>query len=80
MKTLKKAVRIGTQVTLSGSLIACGIIAGLNPIGAMLTFTGVCLAFCQEEETNEEYNAQVRAHFSERGQQCPRWALKAVTK
>ena len=69
---LKKVTRIGTQVIVSASLISAGIVAGFNPIGAHLALAGVCLAFAQEAESDEEYNAQVKAHFEERGGKwCP---------
>ena len=63
----KKIIRVTAQVLTSASLISCGIIAGVTPVGAMLAFTGVCLAFAQEDMTPEEYNEAVRAHFAERG-------------
>jgi hypothetical protein len=75
---MKKVVRISSQVITSASLIAAGILIGLNPIGAMLGLTGVCLATAQESESVEEYNAEVIAHFEERGEKCPAWALKGA--
>jgi NAD(P)H-dependent flavin oxidoreductase YrpB (nitropropane dioxygenase family) len=59
----RRITRISVQVIVSGGLIAGGITAGLNPIGALLVFIGICLASCQEAESNEEYRLAVIAHY-----------------
>lgn len=75
----RRIARITAQSALSGSLIAGGILIGLNPIGVHLAIAGLILACpMDEEESNEEYNAQVREQFEERG--LPQWALKWVLK
>ncbi len=74
--TVRYVARIGVQVTVSASLIAGGITVGLNPIGAALAFTGVCLAFAtDDDQTPEEYRLEVIAHFEARGKTPPKWTI-----
>ena len=72
---VRYVARITAQILTSASLIAGGIIVGLNPFGAALGFTGFCLAFPLDEvESDEEYRQLVIAHFEERGKKSPLWA------
>lgn len=74
--TGRYVARIAGQALLSGSLIAGGITYGLNPIGAALGFTGLCLAFVtKDDQTPEEYRLEVIAHFAERGKTPPKWTI-----
>lgn len=70
----RRITRIIAQIIISAGFIASGILVGLNPVGAMLFVTGLCLASCQEDtQTKEEYRQAVIEHFQARGQTPPRW-------
>lgn len=76
----RRIAQIGAQAVLSGSLIAAGILVGLNPPGAFLAFAGLILAFPMEkEESDEEYRQMVIAHFEARGKRPPRWTRREVS-
>lgn len=72
----RRIARIIVKSIVSGAFVAAGIIAGLTIAGLLLFFCGICLASCQESETEEEYRQAVIEHFSERGQTPPRWTRR----